>query len=314
MVATSSCQSPPSSIPDSVSNGPALDLVGLTPLMGVSSGRADLVIGLLDGPVANGHRDLGQAHVVEIPGGYPGRCTRPSSPACRHGTFVAGILCARRGSAAPAICPDCTVLVRPIFREASGMAGWVPSATPEDVAVAIVECVDAGVRVLNVSATLVRSPITRVHTLDEALAYAASRGVITVAAAGNEGVVASSAITRHPWVIPVTGCDLDGSPLRESNLAGSIGRRGLMAPGRGLTSLGAEGMPTSFQGSSAATVLVTGTVALLWSIFPLASPAAVRAALAPGQRARRGAVVPPVLDAWAAYRVLSASHGGEGTP
>jgi hypothetical protein len=28
---------------------------------------------------------------------------------------VAGILCAKRGVAAPAICPDCTLLLRPIF-------------------------------------------------------------------------------------------------------------------------------------------------------------------------------------------------------
>jgi len=205
------------------------------------------------------------------------------------------------------------VLVRPIFREADGMAGWVPSATPEDVAVAIVQCVDAGVRILNVSAAL-RSPITRMYALDEALAYAASRGVITVVAAGNNGVVASSAITRHAWVIPVTGCGLDRRPLREANLAGSIGRRGLMAPGSGLTSLGTAGTPTVFRGSSAATVLVTGTVALLWSIFPAATPAAVKAALAPGQRVRRSGVVPPVLDAWAAYQALSVSHGRKGMP
>ena len=37
--------------------------------------------------------------------------------------------------------------------------------------------------------------------------HAAHRGVITVAAAGNQGTVGSSAITRHPWVIPVAACD-----------------------------------------------------------------------------------------------------------
>jgi len=39
--------------------------------------------------------------------------------------------------------------------------------------------------------------------LDEVLDYAARRGVITVAAAGNQGAIGSSAITRHQWVIPV---------------------------------------------------------------------------------------------------------------
>ena len=48
-----------------------------------------------------------------------------------------------------------------------------------------------------------------------------------VAAAGNQGTLGSSAITRHPWVIPVVACDLRGRPMNESNLGSSIGRRGL---------------------------------------------------------------------------------------
>jgi hypothetical protein len=34
-----------------------------------------------------------------------------------HGTFVAGILCAKRGSVALAISPDCTLIIRTIFAE-----------------------------------------------------------------------------------------------------------------------------------------------------------------------------------------------------
>jgi hypothetical protein len=35
-----------------------------------------------------------------------------------HGTFIVGILCAKRSSDAPAFCPSCILLVRPIFAEA----------------------------------------------------------------------------------------------------------------------------------------------------------------------------------------------------
>ena len=59
-----------------------------------------------------------------------------------------------------------------------------------------------------------------------------------VAAAGNQGTVGSSVITRHPWVIPVIACDLQGRPTTESNLGSSIGRRGLAAPGENIASLG----------------------------------------------------------------------------
>jgi len=50
---------------------------------------------------------------------------------------VAGILAARRGSVAPSICPECTLLLRPIFSESADGSGRMPSATPQDLAAAI---------------------------------------------------------------------------------------------------------------------------------------------------------------------------------
>ena len=51
-----------------------LDLVKLTPLMEQTSGRPEIVIGLIDGPVIRGHPDLTGAPIREIPGksGGPG--------------------------------------------------------------------------------------------------------------------------------------------------------------------------------------------------------------------------------------------------
>ena len=101
-----------------------LQLVKLGPLMERSSGRVETTIALIDGPVAMAHPDLTSATIREIPGRLAGTCARANSPACTHGTFVAGILCARRGSAAPAICPNCTLLVRPIFAEEERCSGY----------------------------------------------------------------------------------------------------------------------------------------------------------------------------------------------
>ena len=50
-------------------------------------------------------------------------------------------------------------------------------------------------------------------------------------------------------LIPVAACDLQGRPLNESNLGSSIGRRGLMAPGVAITSLGRNGKPKRRFGS-----------------------------------------------------------------
>src|SRR5262245_32352552 len=94
-----------------------LEMVRLSTLMERSIGRPDTKVGLIDGPVALDHPSLETEVIREIPGRRSGRCTRTESAACGHGTFVAGILSGKRDSAAPAICPGCTLLVRPIFPE-----------------------------------------------------------------------------------------------------------------------------------------------------------------------------------------------------
>ena len=161
----------------------------------------------------------------------------------------------------------------------------MPSATPQELAAAIVECIDAGARVINLSLALAQPSTKGEQALEEALNQAVRRGVIVVAAAGNQGTLGSSAITRHPWVIPVVACDLRGRPMNESNLGSSIGRRGLSAPGDGITSLSAEGQPLTLGGTSVAVPFVTGTIALLWSEFPAATRGANQTRRHPGRHA-----------------------------
>jgi subtilisin family serine protease len=271
-------------------------------------GRPEITVALIDGPVFLNHPDLAGATIREIPGMLNGTCRFADTVACAHATLVAGILFARRGSAAPAICPECTLLLRPIFAERANSSGPTPSATPEELAEAIVDSADAGARVINLSSALVDPSPKGEMELEEALNYAASRAVITVAAAGNQGTVGSSAITRHSWVIPVAACNSQGRPLRESNLGGSIGRRGLSAPGENITSLGINGKPHTFGGTSAAAPFVTGAIALLWSAFPGARAARIKLAVTQASTPRRRSIAPPLLDAWAAYQVMAAAH------
>jgi subtilisin family serine protease len=285
-----------------------LNLVRLGPLKERSSGTTQTVIGLVDGPVALNHPDLVAESVRGTSGGPGAGCTHSSNAACTHGTFTAGILSAKRGSPAPAICPGCALLVRPIFREGAAENGALPSATPAELAKAIVECIEAGARVLNLSAAFAQPSSRGERELEEALDYAVRRGIIVVAAAGNQGALGSSVITRHPWVIPVAACDLRGRPLGQTNLGSSVGRRGLLAPGEGVTSLSAEGAPRTLGGTSVAAPFVTGTIALLWSMFPRASAAEVKHAVTSAYGRRRITVVPPLLDAWASYQTMATTY------
>jgi subtilisin family serine protease len=284
-----------------------LDLVRLKPLMSLTQGRPEVLVGLIDGSVSM-HPELIGENIREIPGKLSGQCIDAKSFACVHGTFVAGILCGKRTSIAPAICSNCTLLVRPIFAETTLGNEQMPSATPSELAAAIIECIDAGARVLNMSVAIAQPSSQGERELQEALDYALNRGVIAVAASGNQGTLGSSAITRHPWVIPVVACDLQGRPISYSNLGSSIGRRGLSAPGDQITSLGTEEQTLTLGGTSVAAPFVTGAIALLWSEFPTATAAEVKLAVTQGNGVRRTTVVPPLLDAWAAYQVMARSR------
>ena len=283
----------------------ALELVKLSALMARTSGNPAVKIGLIDGPVATNHPDLASEHLSEIPGSRGATCDRADSTACLHGTFVAGILAANRNAPAPAICPDCTLLIRPIFSELSSGPEHMPSATPQELAAAIAECIDADARVINLSLALAAPSVKGEQSLEDALNLAVRRGVVVAAAAGNQGTIGSSAITRHPWVIPVVACDLRGRPIDQSNLGHSIGRRGFRAPGDGVTSLGAAGQSLTLGGTSVAVPFVTGATALLWSEFPSATAAHIKLALTQAAAPRRRSVVPPLLDVAAAYGILS---------
>lgn len=182
----------------------------------------------------------------------------------------------------------------------------MPSAAPDELAEAIVATVDAGARVINISADLSWSSVGEARSLTEALDHAARRAIV-VAAAGNQGVVGGSPITRHPAVIPVAACDLRGRPLGYSNLGVMTARRGLRAPGEGVVSLATGDGQRAIGGTSVSAPLVTGAVALLWSLFPAARVTEIRWAVTDAA-VRRRAVVPPVLDASGAYRRLAAMY------
>jgi subtilisin family serine protease len=271
----------------------ALDLVKLPELMELTSGRSEIAVALIDGPVAINHSDFAGGNIREVigPAGR-GSCAVAASVACLHGTFVAGVLSAKRGSAAPAICPGCTLLVRSIFSEAAAGNLESPSAEPQQLASAIVECVEAGARIINLSLALTQSSSRTQLALLQALDHAVGRDVIIVAAAGNQGRLGSTVITAHPWVIPVAACDVLGKPLNESNLRHSIGRHGLLAPGEQIMSLGSEGGPLTLGGTSAAAPFVTGAIALVWSLFPSASAATLRLAIAGAHAGVRANVTP----------------------
>ncbi|MCP5049667.1 MAG: S8 family serine peptidase [bacterium] len=272
--------------------------------MGLTSGRPGIVIGIIDGPVDLNHPALRNSRSGSVKESQPGACRVSSNIACMHGTFIAGILSAAPGGPAPAICPGCNVVLRPVFIEGTANNGNLPATTPGALAAAIIETVDAGAKIINLSLGLSKTSLNVYRHLEEAYDYAGKRGAILVTASGNQGYTGSSPLFKHPWLIPVAACDERGRFSPGSNIGPSIGKRGLMAPGVNITSTSAGGGYTKMSGTSAAAPFVTGAIALLWSLFPGAAAAEVKHAVLTGAAARRHTIIPPILNAEAALNIL----------
>jgi subtilisin family serine protease len=195
-----------------------------------------------------------------------------------------------------------------VLREGTS-AAEAPATTPEELAAALSECVEHGARIVNVSLGVLNSSARGDRALKVALDHAARRGCLIVAAAGNQGTVGSSALTSHPWVIPVVACDPRGAVLPLSNLGPSIGRRGLAAPGSGVTSLLPGNTTLRGGGTSVAAPFVTGALALLWSLFPHAAGHELKHAILQVHMGRPPGIVPPRLDAERAFASFQRARG-----
>jgi subtilisin family serine protease len=277
-------------------------------LMSISKGIPQVGIGIIDGPVDLSHPALKNSRIRTIRESQLAACKSADSIACIHGTFIAGILCAQRGSTAPAIVPDCEIILRPIFTGGSLDSRnnniIVPASTPEELSTAIIETVDAGAKVINLSLGLSASSLTVYQELQDAYHYACRRGVIIVVAAGNQGKLGYAPLVHNLWVLPVVACDNSGNLSPESNFGASIGSRGLMAPGVNITSTWPKGKYNQMSGSSVAAPFVTGAVALLWSIFPNAASTEIIYCIM-NTLHRRRTIIPPIVNAEVAFRLMS---------
>ncbi|MCR9129930.1 MAG: S8 family serine peptidase [Alphaproteobacteria bacterium] len=146
-----------------------------------------------------------------------------------HGTFVAGLIAGWTGNGhgIRGINPNAQIMVVKALNDFG-------HTRASDLAEAIYYAVDNGAQIINMS---VGGPeTTRIET--EALEYAAARGVLVIAAAGNEGVpVEEWGIPGSEAVITVASTDFDDTRTVFSNWGPAID---IAAPGLDVLSLRAR--------------------------------------------------------------------------
>lgn len=230
-----------------------------------TTGAAAVVVAVIDTGVDARHPDLRGALVAgwDFVNG-----DSDASDDEGHGTATAGVIAARtnnrRGQAG--ICWKCSIMpVKVLGADGSG--------SMSTVAAGIVWAVDHGARVVNLSL----GGVGTTQTLTDAVAYAAGKGAVVVAAAGNSGVAAPLYPAAYPEVLGIAATTRSDSLYSWSNYGPEAVE--LAAPGCN-TAPSLDGGYVNFCGTSSAAPVVAGLVGLALSAKPAATRLEIEQALA----------------------------------
>lgn len=180
-----------------------------------------------------------------------------------HGTQMASVL-AGRGNQMLGIAPKAKIL--PVAIPIGDRALATPSGT---LAEPIRYAADHGAKIINMSFTLTDDELKQPET--DAIAYARAKGAILVAAGGNrpQGEDHVPLPARYPGVLTVAGTTRAGG-LWDGSIADAT--VDIAAPAQDIIGAAPKSRyPSGFavgSGTSGATAIVSGTLALIWSKYP----------------------------------------------
>lgn len=188
---------------------------------------------------------------------------RPVGDDSSHGTLVASLLAGRgtgQGSGVVGVAPAAQLL------SASVGFGSAAADSDQQIADAVRWSVDHGADVINMSLT--RNTLDWPTSWDDAFLYAMEHDVVVVAAAGNRGsgTTEVGAPATMPGVLTVAGVDRRGVASSDASSQGIT--IGVAAPAEDLVGVGPGDVHYLWEGSSGATPLVAGVVALVRSAHP----------------------------------------------
>lgn len=228
----------------------APQLVGAEEAWDVTQGSSDVTVAIVDTGVDYTHPDL-EEKVVKGKD-FIDNDDDPMDENM-HGTHCAGIAAAltNNGVGIAGMAPEVTILAERVL-DANG------SGTLDSVAQGITHAADEGADVISLSLGSAQGATT----LEEAVNYAASKGSVVVAAAGNESTSSPSYPAYYEAAIAVAATDSNDRIASFSNYGDWVD---VAAPGVNILSTVPGGGYQTASGTSMATPLVAGQAALLAS-------------------------------------------------
>jgi subtilisin family serine protease len=249
-----------------------LDSISAPMTWDIATGSPNVRMAIIDSGVDAGHSDLGygsdnHSHVSTTEGyNYVNNCIY-STPLNKHGTMVAGVAGAKTNNATgiSGVCGGNNSKGLTIIPYCVG------NDTPDGdmVAYAIVDAVDKGAKVINLSL----GGFLNNSYLESAINYAYNHGVSIICASGN-GV-------NHPVSFPASHeKTIAVGSIQQNNLRPFYSNFGtgldLVAPGVGIYSTTLNNSYESLDGTSFASPQVAGAVAIMLSIDSLLPPDSIR--------------------------------------
>ncbi|MDQ1598180.1 MAG: hypothetical protein QOI70_1604 [Microbacteriaceae bacterium] len=251
---------------------------------------AGVTIAVIDTGVDGSHPDLTGTVVggTDVSGVGSANGQKPVGTDSEHGTMVASLLAGHGNGPGNA---DGVLGVAPAAKLLSVSVGLGVGATGSDdqIAQAVRWSADHGANIINMSLT--RNTLDWPPSWDDAFLYAMKKGVIIVAAAGNRGsgTTEVGAPATMPGVVVVAGVDQNGNASFDASSQGIT--LSVAAPSEPLVGAAPGGGYYQWAGTSGATPLVAGVLALIEASHPKLSAGNVINRLTATATAKGNAIV-----------------------